>query len=100
MSEPSSEVLPVPCSTTFDLPGYRIEHQGGLCWGVVVRSIGFAKGFTGSIRALRAGEVDEYTSVLEEARRHVWPGATRTTLLRGSAVPARPGTAGRCHPPL
>jgi uncharacterized protein YbjQ (UPF0145 family) len=70
MSELSSEVLPVPCSTTFDLPGDRIEHQVGLCWGVVVRSIGFAKGFTGSIRALRAGEVDEYTSVLEEARRH------------------------------
>jgi uncharacterized protein YbjQ (UPF0145 family) len=70
MSELSSEVLSVPCSTTFDLPGYRIEHQVGLCWGVVVRSIGFAKGFTGSIRALRAGEVDEYTSVLEEARRH------------------------------
>jgi uncharacterized protein YbjQ (UPF0145 family) len=70
MSDIASEVLPVPCSTTFDLPGYRIERQVGLCWGVVVRSVGFAKGFTGSLRAFKAGEVTQYTAVLEEARRH------------------------------
>jgi uncharacterized protein YbjQ (UPF0145 family) len=70
VSDVTSEVLPIPCSTTFDLPGYRIERQVGLCWGVVVRSIGFAKGFTGGLKALRAGEVTEYTAVLEEARRH------------------------------
>jgi uncharacterized protein YbjQ (UPF0145 family) len=70
MTNVTNEVLPIPCSTTFDLPGYRIESQVGLCWGVVVRSVGFAKGFTGAIRALKAGEVSEYTAVLEEARRH------------------------------
>jgi uncharacterized protein YbjQ (UPF0145 family) len=70
VSDVTNEVLPIPCSTTFDLPGYRIERQIGLCWGVVVRSVGFAKGFTGSLRALKAGEVTQYTAVLEEARRH------------------------------
>ena len=70
MSEMADEALPIPCSTTFDLPGYRIERQIGLCWGVVVRSVGFAKGFTGALRALKAGEVAQYTAVLEEARRH------------------------------
>jgi uncharacterized protein YbjQ (UPF0145 family) len=70
MSDGTNEVLPIPCSTTFDLPGYRIERQIGLCWGVVVRSVGFAKGFTGSLRALKAGEVSQYTAVLEDARRH------------------------------
>jgi uncharacterized protein YbjQ (UPF0145 family) len=70
MTDVTNEVLPIPCSTTFDLPGYRIQRQVGLCWGVVVRSVGIAKGFTGSRRALRAGEVTEYTGVLEEARRH------------------------------
>ena len=70
MSDAPSEVLPIPCSTTFDFPGYRIERQIGLCWGVVVRSVGFAKGLTGSLRALKAGEVSQYTAVLEEARRH------------------------------
>jgi uncharacterized protein YbjQ (UPF0145 family) len=70
VSDVTNEVLSMPCSTTFDLPGYRIERQVGLCWGVVVRSIGFAKGFTGGLKALRAGEVTQYTAVLEEARRH------------------------------
>jgi uncharacterized protein YbjQ (UPF0145 family) len=60
----------MPCSTTFEFAGWRIERQIGLCWGLVVRSIGVVKGFTGSIRALRAGEVDEYTAVLDQARRH------------------------------
>jgi uncharacterized protein YbjQ (UPF0145 family) len=70
MSDLANEVLPIPCSTTFDLPGYRVDSQIGLCWGLVVRSVGFAKGFTGSLRALKAGEVSQYTQVLEEARRH------------------------------
>ncbi len=70
MSEMDSQVLPLPCSTTFDFVGWRVERQIGLCWGLVVRSVGFVKGFTGSLRALRAGEVDEYTAVLDQARRH------------------------------
>jgi uncharacterized protein YbjQ (UPF0145 family) len=71
MSQVSADqTLPLPCSTTFDFAGWRIERQIGLCWGLVVRSIGVVKGLTGSIRALRAGEVDEYTAVLEQARRH------------------------------
>ena len=70
MSQLSDETLPLPCSTTFDFVGHTIDQQIGLCWGLIVRSVGFAKGFTGGIRALRSGEVDEYTEVLEQARRH------------------------------
>ncbi len=55
-------------STTFDLPGYRVDETLGLCWGVLVRSVGFAKGFTGGIRALAAGEVPQYTDVVNQAR--------------------------------
>ena len=70
MSQAYDQSLPLPCSTTFDFAGWRVERQIGLCWGLVVRSVGFVKGFTGSIRSLRAGEVDEYTAVLDQARRH------------------------------
>lgn len=57
-------------STTFEPPpGYRIEKSIGLCWGVLVRSIGFAKGFTGGFRSLKAGEVPQYTEVVDEARK-------------------------------
>lgn len=55
-------------STTFEIPGYRIERQIGLCWGTLVRSIGFAKGFTGGFKALAAGEVPQYTDVVNKAR--------------------------------
>lgn len=55
--------------TTFDPPpGYRIEKSIGLCWGVLVRSVGFAKGFTGGFRSLKAGEVPQYTEVVDQAR--------------------------------
>jgi uncharacterized protein YbjQ (UPF0145 family) len=70
MTDPTQQNLALPCSTTFDFPGWRVERQIGLCWGLVVRSIGMVKGFTGSIRALKAGEVDEYTAVLDQARHH------------------------------
>ncbi|MFA7323299.1 MAG: YbjQ family protein [Candidatus Nanopelagicales bacterium] len=55
-------------STTFDLPGYKVDETLGMCWGVLVRSVGFAKGFTGGIRALAAGEVPQYTDVVNKAR--------------------------------
>ena len=56
-------------STTFDPPpGYRIDKSIGLCWGLLVRSVGFAKGFTGSFRSLKAGEVPQYTEVVDHAR--------------------------------
>ena len=58
----------VMMSTTFDLPGYKVDRQVGLCWGLLVRSIGFAKGFTGSFKSLAAGEVEQYTDVVNQAR--------------------------------
>ena len=55
MAQLSDESLSLPCSTTFDFPGRQVQRHIGLAWGLVVRSVGFAKGFTGSIRALRSG---------------------------------------------
>jgi uncharacterized protein YbjQ (UPF0145 family) len=58
-------------STAFDPPpGFRIEYALGVVYGLVVRSMGFAKSFTGSFSSLRQGEVSQYTEVLEDARRH------------------------------
>lgn len=77
----------LPLSTTFELLGYTVHHQVGLCWGIVVRSVGFAKGFTGSFKALGAGEVPQYTEVVDSARhtameRLVW----HAQQLGGNAV--------------
>jgi uncharacterized protein YbjQ (UPF0145 family) len=34
-------------STTFELPGYAVERTVGVAWGLIVRSVGVAKGLTG-----------------------------------------------------
>ena len=51
-------------------PGLRIRESLGVCYGLVVRSMGFTGGFTASFKALRRGEITEYTQLLEDSRRH------------------------------
>ena len=71
MTNPSDAPIPeaIPCTTAFEIPGFVIEKHLGLTWGVLVRSIGFAKGFTGAWKSLKAGEVPQYTDVVDQARR-------------------------------
>ena len=45
-----------------------MERTHGLSWGLIVRSVGLTKGLTGSLRSLRAGEVKEFTNVVDQAR--------------------------------
>jgi uncharacterized protein YbjQ (UPF0145 family) len=70
MSDPGATPLAVPCTTAFELPGVTVQQTVGLAFGLIVRSVGIAKGFTGGLKALKAGEVPQYTAVVEEARRH------------------------------
>src|ERR671933_2773138 len=67
MSQPTADLQ---VTTAFGLPGAVVEQNLGVCFGLVVRSMGFAKGFTAGFKALRQGEVSEYTELLEDSRRH------------------------------
>ena len=60
----------LPISTGFTLPGAIVERDLGVAFGVVVRSMGFAKSFGASFTAMRQGEVGQYTQLLEDSRRH------------------------------
>jgi uncharacterized protein YbjQ (UPF0145 family) len=60
----------MPMTTGFELPGYRITENLGVCYGLVVRSMGLVGGVASSFKALRRGEVGQYTQLLEESRRH------------------------------
>jgi uncharacterized protein YbjQ (UPF0145 family) len=60
----------IQISTTFDIPGTQVARYCGSCFGVVVRSMGFAKGIGASFKALAGGEVSQYTRLLEDSRRH------------------------------
>jgi uncharacterized protein YbjQ (UPF0145 family) len=59
-----------PVTTALELPGFTVQQNLGVAFGLVVRSMGLARGITASVRALRQGEVPEYTSLLEDSRRH------------------------------
>jgi uncharacterized protein YbjQ (UPF0145 family) len=55
-------------STTFEVPGYRVDRTLGLSWGLIVRSVGVVRGVTGGLKSLRQGEVSEFTAVVDAAR--------------------------------
>jgi uncharacterized protein YbjQ (UPF0145 family) len=59
-----------PVTTAFELPGMKADRDLGLAFGLVVRSMGFAKAFGAGLKALRQGEVTQYTELLEDSRRH------------------------------
>src|SRR3954466_8794421 len=81
MAEHSSDL---PLTTAFELPGKRISENFGICFGLVVRSMGFAKGFTAGFKALRQGEVAEYTELLEDGRRHALDRMVANARLLGA----------------
>ncbi|MGO8887701.1 MAG: YbjQ family protein [Streptosporangiaceae bacterium] len=68
MTESSPAAFPV--TTAFELPGMVVEQDLGVAFGLVVRSMGFAKSFGAGFSALRQGEVTQYTELLEDSRRH------------------------------
>jgi uncharacterized protein YbjQ (UPF0145 family) len=63
------EPLAIPVSTTFDIGGQAGRFVGP-CFGVIVRSVGFSRNLVGGIKAIKRGDITEYSGTLEEARRH------------------------------
>ena len=56
--------------TTENVAGHRVAEVKGQCFGVVVRSRGLGGNIMAGLRSIVGGEIDEYTQLLEEARRH------------------------------
>jgi uncharacterized protein YbjQ (UPF0145 family) len=56
--------------TTENVPGQRVREVKGQVFGVVVRSRGLGGNILASLRSIVGGEIHEYTTLLEEARRH------------------------------
>lgn len=59
----------MPVTTAFDFPGWRTARTLGACFGLVARSMGFAKGIGAGLRAVAGGEVRQYTELMEDSRR-------------------------------
>ncbi len=70
MSSAGAAAHALPITTAFELPGSKVADHRGACFGLVVRSMGLAKGFTAALQTMRQGEVSQYTELLEDSRRH------------------------------
>jgi uncharacterized protein YbjQ (UPF0145 family) len=79
-----SQSADLPMTTALELPGERITENLGVCYGLVVRSMGLVGGVTSSFRALRRGEVSEYTQLLEDSRRHAIDRMSENARLLGA----------------
>jgi uncharacterized protein YbjQ (UPF0145 family) len=56
--------------TTENIPGQKVREVKGQVFGVVVRSRGLGGNIIAGLRSIVGGEIHEYTSLLEQARRH------------------------------
>ncbi len=71
-------------STTFELPGLAVKDNLGVCYGLVVRSMGVVGGVAAGFKALRRGEVSQYTQLLEDSRRHAIDRMVENARLLGA----------------
>ena len=59
-----------PVTTALALEGMTVERDLGIVFGLIVRSMGAIKTMGAGFKALRQGEVTQYTELLEDSRRH------------------------------
>ena len=57
-------------ATTENIVGHRITETIGQVFGVVVRSRGLGGNIVAGLRSIAGGEIKEYTSLVEDTRRH------------------------------
>jgi uncharacterized protein YbjQ (UPF0145 family) len=74
----------LPMTTAFELPGQRVRENLGVCYGIVVRSMGVAGSVAASFKALRRGEITQYTQLLEDSRRHAIDRMVENASLLGA----------------
>jgi uncharacterized protein YbjQ (UPF0145 family) len=59
---------PKNVTTAFDLPGYRIKRNLGICRGIVVRSRSLVGNIGAGLQTLFGGNITLYTELCEKAR--------------------------------
>jgi len=60
----------LPMTTALEFRDFTVTGDLGVVYGLVVRSMGLAGGVAAGFKALRRGEVSQYTQLLEDSRRH------------------------------
>jgi uncharacterized protein YbjQ (UPF0145 family) len=71
-------------ATTENLPGREVVEVLGQVFGVVVRSRGLGGNIAAAVRSLGGGEIKEYTSLVEDTRRHAIDRLVQNAALMGA----------------
>lgn len=71
-------------TTTENIPGHRVTESIGQVFGVVVRSRGLGGNIVAGLRSLVGGEIKEYTSLVEDTRRHAIDRLVANARLMGA----------------
>ncbi len=71
-------------STTENLVGHRVVETLGQVFGVVVRSRGIGGNLMAGLRSIGGGEIKEYTSLVEDTRRHAIDRLVQNATLMGA----------------
>nr|WP_166176302.1 heavy metal-binding domain-containing protein [Altererythrobacter segetis] len=70
--------------TTENIVGHRVTETIGQVFGVVVRSRGLGGNVMAGLRSLGGGEIKEYTSLVEDTRRHALDRLVQNAQLMGA----------------
>jgi len=73
-----------PVTTALGLRGMTIERDLGVAFGLIVRSMGAVKSIGAGFKAMRQGEVTQYTELLEDSRRHAMDRMIENARLLGA----------------
>ncbi|WP_338466928.1 YbjQ family protein [Novosphingobium sp. ZN18A2] len=71
-------------TTTENLPDHQVAEVLGQCFGVVVRSRGLGGNIVAGLRSIIGGEIKEYTSLVEDTRRHAIDRMVSNARLMGA----------------
>lgn len=75
--------------TTEEIQNYDIKEVKGQVFGLVVRSRGLSGNIMAGLRSIVGGEIKEYTSMLEDARRHAIDRMVRNAVAMGANAVVR-----------
>lgn len=70
--------------TTENISGYKVKEVKGQAFGLIVRSRGLGGNIIASLRSLVGGEIHEYTSMLEDARKQALDRLVRNAAAMGA----------------
>jgi|SRR5580693_4290303 uncharacterized protein YbjQ (UPF0145 family) len=73
-----------PITTALSFPEWPTERTLGMVFGVIVRSMGMAKGISAGFKALAGGEVKQFTRLVEDSRRHALDRMIENARLLGA----------------